>query len=176
MYKENTPQKVVRHALTEKVGYTPIQDTKRAIDLIIAKDGVFRTEEKWVHDALKHLVDEGVVNQEGATLSLGSNFENYLLATRANFPEFDHTLIEYRALIQSKIEEYDVAESSVMDKLQRISSTDEKILYLTSVLSDAYGKLSLAIEKTQSLEAKLAEMDLSLSVMESITFNEDSNK
>ena len=129
-----------------------------------------------MHDALKHLVDEGVVNQEGATLSLGSNFENYLLATRANFPEFDHTLIEYRALIQSKIEEYDVAESSVMDKLQSISSTDEKILYLTSVLSDAYGKLSLAIEKTQSLEAKLAEMDLSLSVMESITFNEDSNK
>ena len=60
--------------------------------------------------------------------------------------------------------------------MQSISSTDEKILYLTSVLSDAYGKLSLAIEKTQSLEAKLAEMDLSLSVMESITFNEDSNK
>lgn len=176
MYKENTPQKVVRHAITETIKNTPVADVKRAIDLLIAKDGVFRTDERWVHDALKPLVDEGVVTQDGSTISIGNNFETYLLNSCEHYPEFSDSLIGYRSLVQQKIEEYDVVDSAVMDRLQTISSTDEKIVYLTSVISDTFGKLSKAIEKTQALEAKLAEMDVSLSVMESITFNEDSDQ
>jgi len=176
MYKENTPQKVVTHAITESTTNTQVANTKRAIDLLISKDGVFRTDERWVHDALKPLHEAGGVTQEGQTIAIGSNFETYLLNSCENYPEFSDSLVGYRSLVQQKIEEYDVADSAVMDKLQSISSTDEKIVYLTSVVSEAYGKLSKAIEQTQALEAKLAEMDVSLSVMESITFDEDSNQ
>ena len=176
MYKENTPQKVVRHAITETIKNTPVADVKRAIDLLISKDGVFRTDERWVHDALRPLADEGVVTQDGSTISIGSNFETYLLNSCENYPEFSESLIGYRSLVQQKIEEYDVVDSDVMNKLQSIASTDEKLVYLTSVISETFGKLSKAIETTQALEAKLAEMDMSLSVMESITFDEDSNK
>ena len=176
MYKENTPQKVVRHAITETIKNTPVTDVKRAIDLLISKDGVFRTDERWVHDALRPLADEGVVTQDGSTISIGSNFETYLLNSCENYPEFSESLIGYRSLVQQKIEEYDVVDSDVMNKLQSIASTDEKLVYLTSVISETFGKLSKAIETTQTLEAKLAEMDMSLSVMESMTFDEDSNK
>jgi hypothetical protein len=63
----------------------------------------------------------------------------------------------------------------VLEKMSAIPTTDEKIIYLTSVLADTFAKLDVALEKTAFLEGKLAEMDISLSVMESVTFDEDSD-
>jgi len=168
--------KKVTHAITETIRPDSNKDTIRALDLLIAKDGVFRTGEKWVHDSLQLLIKEGYVNQEGTCLSIGENFENFLLHVIAENANFTDTLISYRSLVQKKLNEYDVAESEVMQQLNSIVSTEEKIIYLTSVVSSTFGKLGVALEKTQALEAKLAEMDISLSVMESITFNEDSNE
>lgn len=168
--------KKVTHAITETIRLDSTKDTIRALDLLIAKDGVFRTSEKWVHDSLQLLIKEGYVNQDGACLSIGENFENFLLQVISHNTDFTDTLISYRSLVQKKLNEYDVAESEVMQELNSIASTEEKIIYLTSVISSTFGKLGVALEKTQALEARLAEMDISLSVMESITFNEDSDK
>ena len=168
--------KKVTHAITETIRPDSTKDTIRALDLLIAKDGVFRTNEKWVHDSLQLLIKEGYVNQDGACLSIGENFENFLLQVISHNTDFTDTLISYRSLVQKKLNEYDVAESEVMQELNSIASTEEKIIYLTSVISSTFGKLGVALEKTQALEARLAEMDISLSVMESITFNEDSDK
>ena len=168
--------KKVTHAITETIRPDSTKDTIRALDLLIAKDGVFRTSEKWVHDSLQLLIKEGYVNQDGACLSIGENFENFLLQVISHNTDFTNTLISYRSLVQKKLNEYDVAESEVMQELNSIASTEEKIIYLTSVISSTFGKLGVALEKTQALEARLAEMDISLSVMESITFNEDSDK
>tara|TARA_B100000902_G_scaffold26214_1_gene31546 strand:+ start:20801 stop:21310 length:510 start_codon:yes stop_codon:yes gene_type:complete len=168
--------KKVTHAITETIRLDSTKDTIRALDLLIAKDGVFRTSEKWVHDSLRLLIKEGYVNQDGTCLSIGENFEEFLLHVISENTNFTPTLVSYRSLIQKKLNEYDVAESEVMQHLNSITSTDEKLIYLTSVVSDTFGKLGIALEKTHALEAKLAEMDLSLSVMESITFDEDSDK
>jgi hypothetical protein len=168
--------KKVTHAITETIRLDSTKDTIRALDLLIAKDGVFRTSEKWVHDSLQLLIKEGYVNQDGTCLSIGENFENFLLQVISDNTDFTDTLISYRSLVQKKLNEYDVAESEVMQELNSIASTEEKIIYLTSVISSTFGKLGVALEKTQALEARLAEMDISLSVMESITFNEDSDK
>ena len=62
-----------------------------------------------------------------------------------------------------------------MDKISHMPNTDEKIIYLTSVLADAYGKLEKALEKTAKLEATLRELDISLSVVESMTFDENTD-
>ena len=168
-------EKTVTHAVTEIILPQPIDATKRAIDLLIAKEGTFRTEERWVHDALKDPIDNGHIIQEGASLSAGADFEGYLLSLSTHHEGFADTLVNYRSLIQSKIQEYNVSEFSVMQELSEIASTDEKIVYLTSVVADTFAKLNLALEKTQMLEAKLNEMDLSLAVMESVTFDEDSD-
>ena len=168
--------KKVTHAITETIRLDSTKDTIRALDLLIAKDGVFRTSEKWVHDSLQLLIKEGYVNQDGTCLSIGENFENFLLHVISDNTDFTNTLISYRSLVQKKLNEYDVAESEVMQELNSIASTEEKIIYLTSVVSSTFEKLGVALDKTQALEARLAEMDISLSVMESITFNEDSDK
>jgi hypothetical protein len=168
--------KKVTHAITETIRPDSTKDIIRALDLLIAKDGVFRTSEKWVHDSLQLLIKEGYVNQDGTCLSIGENFENFLLHVISDNTDFTNTLISYRSLVQKKLNEYDVAESEVMQELNSIASTEEKIIYLTSVVSSTFEKLGVALDKTQALEARLAEMDISLSVMESITFNEDSDK
>jgi hypothetical protein len=168
--------KKVTHAITETIRPDSNKDIIRALDLLIAKDGVFRTSEKWVHDSLQLLIKEGYVNQDGTCLSIGENFENFLLHVISDNTDFTNTLISYRSLVQKKLNEYDVAESEVMQELNSIASTEEKIIYLTSVVSSTFEKLGVALDKTQALEARLAEMDISLSVMESITFNEDSDK
>jgi hypothetical protein len=168
--------KKVTHALSETIRPDPVKDVKRALDLLIAKNGVFRTSEKWVHDSLAPLIKEGYITQDDTCLSIGEDFEGFLLGVVSRNTDFTETLINYRSYIQSKLGEYDVAESEVMQELQSIASTDEKIIFLTSIISSTFGKLGVALEKTQSLEAKLAEMDISLSLMESITFDEDSNE
>jgi hypothetical protein len=124
---------------------------------------------------LKSLIDEGYVKRSGSVLSIGNNFERMLLDWASVNPAVVSTVRSYRSMITSKVNQYNVTDFSVMQKVSEIKDTDEKIVYLTSVIADTFGKLQTALERTAHLENLLKEMDISLSVMESITFDEDSN-
>jgi len=168
-------KKVVQHALSS----VPIPEhsdyTRRAVELLVAKDGVFRTDEKWVYSGLKGLIDAGHVNVSGNMISVGSDFEALLLKMAEQDSYYTSILLDYRRSISDKINEYNVSSDAVMDKISHMPNTDEKIIYLTSVLADAYGKLEKALEKTAKLEATLRELDISLSVVESMTFDENTD-
>ena len=147
----------------------------RAINLIIAKEGSFRTDEQWVHRAVDPLVEAGVLVREGSVISVGSNFEPTLVNIAKVDQRFQESVISYRSLVTKKAEEYGVIDAGLHDKLSEISSTDEKIVFLCSALADASGKLMVALQKADMLESKLKEMDLSLSVLESISYDDDEN-
>jgi len=147
----------------------------RAINLIIAKEGSFRTDEQWVHRAVDPLVEAGVLVREGSVISVGSNFEPTLVNIAKVDQRFQESVISYRSLVTKKAEEYGVIDAGLYDKLSEISSTDEKIVFLCSALADASGKLMVALQKADMLESKLKEMDLSLSVLESISYDDDEN-
>jgi len=147
----------------------------RAVNLIIAKEGTFRTDEQWVHRAIDPLVDAGVLIREGPSISVGNNFEPTLVGIADVDQRFQESVISYRSLVAKKAEEYGVVDASLYDKLSEIDSTDEKIVFLCSALAEASGKLMVALEKANMLESKLKEMDLSLSVLESISYDDDEN-
>ena len=147
----------------------------RAINLIIAKEGTFRTDENWVHRAIDPLVDAGILIREGSVISVGNNFEPTLVDIATTDQRFQESVIAYRSLVTKKAEEYGVIDAGLYDKLSEINSTDEKIVFLCSALADASGKLMVALQKADMLESKLKEMDLSLSVLESISYDDDEN-
>jgi len=168
-------KKIVREAVSPVPIPSLSEKTHRAVELLIAKEGVFRTNESWVHTALQPLIKSGHVNVDGNIISIGKNFEFFLLDMSNTSASYNSTLKKYRELVASNVEKYDVTNFDVMDKVASIKSTDEKIVYLTSVLADTFGKLEEALNRTSHLENLCREMDISLSVMESITFDESSD-
>jgi hypothetical protein len=150
-------------------------NTLRAIELLIAKDGVFRTNEKWVYSALRQLVAEGYVTLDDNVISIGNNFESLLLNLAARDSRYAPVVGKYRIMVRDAVAKYDVQDFEVMESVHGIKNTEEKIIYLTSVLSETFGKLGVALENISRLEALIKEMDVSLSVMESMTFDEDSD-
>lgn len=147
----------------------------RAIDLIVAKGGFIRTDERWIYDALTPAIKAGYVNVNGNTISIGSNFENMLLSLAQEDAGYLAIFMEYRKLLVSLAEKYDVADTNIMRDINNIVNTDEKIIYLASVLAETAGKVDVLIEKVNAIEALCSEMNLSLSVVESITLDENSN-
>ena len=168
-------KKVVQYAVPSVSVPQQADATRHAVELLVAKDGVFRTSEKWVYASLRGLIDSGHVKVSGTTLSVGADFESHLLKMSDIDAGYTPILRDYRRSISEKISEYNVSSDAVMDKITHMPNTDEKIIYLTSVLADAYGKLEKALEKTAKLEATLHELDISLSVMESMTFDENTD-
>jgi len=48
-------------------------------------------------------------------------------------------------------------------------------MFLCGTLAETSGKLKVALEKADLLESKLKEVDLSLTILESISYDEDEN-
>ena len=167
-------KKTVYHATGDYVKRDDSDQVARALSILISKDGAFRTNEKWVYSALKKYIAAGYVKVDGNLICIGADFESLLFSLLSENPRFSSLLLEYRRYADDLSKQYDVTDMQVLDRLDSIKSTDEKIAYLTKVVADTFGKLEAAISRTQELEAKLREMDISLSVVESIAF-EDSD-
>ncbi len=161
-------RKTVTHSVQ---GMKPKGDDSlpRVLELIISRKGSFRTDENWVHRAADALVEAGVLVRDGSFISIGSNFEDTLIDLAKNDSRFGESVVQYRKLMQERQAEYNLIDLEVYDKLKEIKGTDERILYLCSTLSETMAKLDAALSKSMKLEAKLEEMDFSLSVLESQT-------
>ena len=146
----------------------------RVLELIVARKGSFRTDERWIHIAAEPLVKNGTLIREGSFLSIGKDFEDTLLDLAKTDDRFSKSLLDYRKLMHDRQDKYSLVDFEVYDQLKEIKGTDERILYLCSALSEAMGKLDAALQTTSELEAKLKEMDFSLSVLESMG-DEDEN-
>jgi len=146
----------------------------RVLELIVARNGSFRTDEKWIHLAAEPLIEDGTLIREGSFLIIGKDFEDRLLDLAKSDDRFSKSLVDYRKLMHDRQNQYALTDFEVYDKLKEIKGTDERILYLCSALSEAMGKLDAALKTTSELEAKLKEMDFSLSVLESMG-DEDEN-
>jgi hypothetical protein len=154
----------------------PDAPLKRAVDLLIAKNGAFRTDERWVWDATHEAVALGVIKvEDDNTLAIGHDFEQFLLKMTETNSAYAGSLSAYRSLLRDRVEEFDLRDNDIMQKLHSLSSADDKIIYLTNLLSSVLAKTEYIVEKTTSFEAKLAEIDVSLSVIESMTFDEDTD-
>ena len=112
-------KKTVTEAVSSQIRKQGSDDVTRALDLLINKNGVFRTDEKWVHTALRPLIDRGYVNRDGATLTIGRDFESLLISLADADPGTSKLLSGYRKFVSSKVAEYDVTEFTVLEKMPR---------------------------------------------------------
>jgi len=161
-------RKEVKFAATTMPARDQFDAVKRLLTLVVAKDGTFRTDEKWAHEVARSLTDQNVVRVSGDMISVGSNFEPYLLSAANIDSAFTETLFHYRELIHQKIKEYDLCDDAISEHLNSLGSVDDKIMYLTSMVSSTSAKLQHIIERNTMVEAMLAEVDSALSVVESV--------
>ena len=161
-------RKEVKFAATTMPARDQFDLTKRLVSLVVAKEGSFRTDEKWAHEAARELVSENVVTVRGNLISVGSNFEPFLLSAIEVDSAFGESLYKYRSLIQRRIREFDLSDDSILVNLESMGSVDDKIMYLTTLVSTASAKLQYVVERNQLIESTLAEMDSALSVVESV--------
>ena len=129
-------KKVVHQASQAGKFRDPNEPLRRALDLLISKQGVFRTDERWVWDVARPLVESGHLVEDGNCLSIGANFEPLLLKLSESDSQFGTTLKLYRTLLNSRVAEFNLHDSTVMEKVNTLPTTDEKIIYLTSVLAE----------------------------------------
>lgn len=169
-------KKVVTQAVRGQQPRGNAEQIIRLLDFVVSKDGVFRTSERWAWDAARPLIRDGVLSHDGETISAGVKFEEFLVEHSKDSDDLKTILSKYRSYIADRIQEYNLSNDKVMSHLQTLSSVDDKIIYLTSVVSQTFAKLDHMIEKTQLLEATLSEMDTALSVMETVTFDENSDR
>jgi|14BtaG_2_1085337.scaffolds.fasta_scaffold00434_7 hypothetical protein len=161
-------RKEVKFAATTMPVRDQFDHTKRLVGLVVAKEGTFRTDEKWAHDAASSLADQNVVSVRGDIISIGPNFEPFLLSAISADAAFGDTLYQYRSLIHQRIKEFDLSDDAVSEHLESLGSVDDKIMYLTTLVSSTSAKLKSVLEKSQLLESTMAEIDSALSVVESV--------
>lgn len=147
----------------------------RVLNLIITQGGVLRTDEKSWHSSCELLIQYGYVLRNGNTLSIGDNFEELLLTLASLDSDYGNLVLLYRNLVASLSASYDVADSRVVTNISSFMSTDQKILYLSSIVADLVGKVDTLINKVNSLEAFCNELELSVSFLESVNKNENPN-
>lgn len=152
----------------ERVNKDQFASIRRFLNLIVSSKGSFRLDSFWTRDITPALEAAQVINIDGNVASLGPNFESFVLRMAKTDPLFGEVLVGYRSFIQECFAEYDLKDDAIAKRLDSIGSADEKIVYLTSILSEVSAKLEYMVNRSQSMEATLAEMDTALSVVESI--------
>lgn len=168
-------QKVTQHAFVRLPMPSNISRFMRAVDLLVSKGGTLRTDERSMYDALLPAIKARHVVVDGNVISIGENFEQMLMSLAQDEPGFLSIFMEYRKLVSSLVDKYSVVDSNIMSNVSNIVNTDEKIIYLASVLAETAGKVDVIIDKVNAIEALCSEINLSLSVVESITFDENPN-
>jgi hypothetical protein len=160
-------RKETRYAV-EHVNKDLFASVRRFLNLLVSSKGSYRLDSFWVKDVAPSLEQAEVINIDGNVASIGQNFESFVLRMVKTDPLFGEVLVGYRSFIQECLAEYDLKDDAIGRRLESIGSADEKIVYLTSILSEVSAKLEYMINRSQSMEATLSEMDTALSVVESI--------
>ena len=143
----------------------------RALSLLVARGGVFRTDERWVHDALRRLVHEGWVNVNDSTLSYGTDFEK-LLSDACDHPQlgdwYKELYVQYRVgLNSSRKAVTGEGHTDVLERVDDIPSTEWKIRYLAQVLAEVQAAVTELADTTAYTVGLLREVDTSLAALES---------
>lgn len=174
-------RKVVREAVSYQMPRDGGEQVARALSLIIARDGVLRTDERHLKWTLEPLVAAGVlrnqVNGNTHTFSLGDDFEKFLMdwVDTAGRSDYYKLIKEYREYLVRTADKYLVNSSDVFDNFTNLLSSEDKFVYLASVLGEVSEKLDSALERITELEAKLNELDFALAVVEHADSDADSD-
>ena len=92
----------------------------RVLELIVARKGSFRTDERWIHIAAEPLVKNGTLIREGSFLSIGKDFEDTLLDLAKTDDRFSKSLLDYRKLMHDRQNKYSLVDFEVYDQLKEI--------------------------------------------------------
>jgi len=165
-----------KKVVTEAASYQVPRDNSKlvanSLSLLIARDGVLRTDSSQLKWILKPLVEQGVlretVEEKTHTYFFGDDFEKWLLqwVDTHHSGNYYFLIKEYRQFLVRASTKYE-CNSSVFSDFTNLLSSDDKFLFLASVLGEVTEKLNILLRRNDELEARLNEIDVGLSVLES---------
>lgn len=173
-----------KKVVTEAGRYQMPQDNSeqlaRVLSLLIARDGVLRTDERHIKWTLEPLVSSGVVRQNlsgtTATFVVGPDFERFLLGWVDSFSDkkHSHLIKEYREYLIRIQEKHGHPSSQVFDTFTHLISSDDKFVYLAGILGEVSQQVESLLKHTTALEAHINELDFAISVIENADEGSDS--
>lgn len=169
-------QKIVSHAVSLPPVPTADGAVAKALQLLVAKGGVFRTDEKWVYTSLRPLINAGYVNVSGNVLTIGTDFDTYLLSASRTNSEFIEIYTAYREWLLSNREQLSDKDNEVLDALDHFPTADQKIMYLGNLVSELSGSVNALTEIVENCVASINDLTLALNVVESVIYNENTDK
>lgn len=168
-------QKTVTQAALGMRFPTHSESLYRALALVVERNGVLRTDERWVHDALRPLINDGFLKVEGNIISVAMDFEQVLIsmATRLDDQRFADLHTRYRQSLVDEAEAISHGMSrDIHDRINALHSTDARIQFLAQLLTEQSAAINKLLEDVRSVSATLVEMDTALSALEGCVYSD----
>ena len=147
----------------------------RALEFVIANGGAFRTSEKWAVRALTPLVKQGVLKYENSIFAFNENVEKFFMELSDISDEYAVLYKKYRQLIISQREEFAGFDSNPTLDLSHFATTDQQLMFLAHTVSNLQQMVENLTESINSCVAVLNEVNISVSVLEAVVYNENSD-
>lgn len=173
-------KKVVTEAGRYQMSRDNSEQLARVLSLLIARDGVLRTGERHIQQTLEPLVSSGVVRQNlsetTATFVLGPDFESFLLGwvDSVSVEKYSYLIKEYREYLIRIQEKHGQHSSQVFDTFTHLIASDDKFVYLASILGEVSQQVESLLKHMTALEARINELDFAMSVIENADESSDS--
>lgn len=169
-------KKTVNHAVSWQNIPTDYSATIRALHLLVSGSGSITTQEKWIFKALRPLANAGFVTMTGNKISIGSNFDEFLLNASRTDDNFVQLYLEYRTWRAQQREELEVTDDSVFENLSHFATTDQQIIYLANLVSELSGTVEALKEIVNNCTSAVNGANISISVLESVVYDADSDQ
>ena len=169
-------KKTVNHAVPLQNIPTDYSATIRALRLLVSGSGSITTQEKWIFKALRPLANSGYVNISGSRVSIGNNFDDFLLNASRGSEDYAQLYLEYRTWRANQREELEVTDDSVFESLSHFATTDQQIIYLANLVSELSGTVEALTEIVNNCVSAVNGANISISVLESLVYDADSDQ
>ena len=145
-----------------------------ALNLILNKNGQCTSSERSFHSVVSSLSDDNVLIRDGVSVKLGPYFESFILKMCDTDTSFTPLLLKYRKLIIDNSGD-NCKTSKYTEILNNITLYDHKLEFLASTIGELDAEISKLSEKVEEIQILLQEFDFTLSMIESVVFDESTD-
>ena len=165
-------QKTVSHSLGPNPGDSQLGPLHRAVDAIIAKNGVIRASETWLIDALRGPLEDGALEMKQGDNAVPmivttDGFESFLFKMAEVDERFLSSAAAHRRNQLELREEFNVESSELLEFVEHLPTSQERMMKMISEIDRVSGTLEAVMENNAVLTGALNEALVALENLES---------
>ena len=167
--------KQVTHAVQRMPGPSSSDPLVRALLLLVSNGGGFSSGERWFHDAVTPMVSSGHLRRESTYVSFGDNIEEALMDLMKVNTKFVEVFREYRKWALQQQEEFELINTDVLEGMKHFRTTDQQLMYAAQIIAELTGEVEALREALNTVMARLNDISINQSVLESVVYGEDTD-